>query len=204
MRFKIITIATICACCFLFYECNNPAGNTTAAGDSSASGNNTYGGVYASQTEWGRHLITVGGCGDCHTPKKMTAQGPVDDSSLLLSGHPAQSPVASISAAELAKGIAATSDLTAWVGPWGTSYSANLTPDSTGIGAWTEEQFITCIRQGLSKGLVGSRPLMPPMPWPSYRHMSDDELKAVFAFLKTIPAVHNVVPQYQPPAGAMK
>ena len=56
--------------------------------------NNTelkYGG-YVSPEKWGEHLVTISGCNDCHTPKKMTAQGPVLDSSLLLSGHPAQMP----------------------------------------------------------------------------------------------------------------
>jgi len=200
---KLTTIVlTLFASCFLFYCCNTPA-NNSAAGNDSASSNNMYGG-YASQTEFGHHLATICVCGDCHTPKKMTPQGPVDDSSLLFSGHPSQMPVAAISAAEHAQGLAATSDLTAWTGPWGNSYAANITSDSTGIGSWSEEQFMTCIRQGLFKGLAGSRPLMPPMPFESYRHMTDDELKALFAYLKTVKPVHNVVPDYQPPAGAPK
>ena len=203
MKKRTIVLAALCITCFSFYRCNTPSGNSTAGADSTSSGNDMYHG-YASQSEWGKHLVTVGACGDCHTPKKLGARGPEDDSSLLLSGHPAQMPVASISKEELAKGVAATTDLTGWVGPWGTSYAANITPDSTGIGAWSEQQFITCIRQGLFKGLPGSRPIMPPMPVNSFRNFSDDELKAIFAYLKTVQPVHNVVPDYQPPAGAPK
>ena len=63
---------------------------------------------------------------------------------------------------------------------------------------------MTCIRQGLYKGIAGSRPPMPPMPIASYRNMTDDEPKALFAYLKTVNPIHNGVPEYQPPAGAMK
>ncbi len=199
MKNQTIIFIAVCAICFLFYRCNTPAGNSTATNDSTSSANNMYGG-YASQTEWGKHLVTVCGCGDCHTAKKMGPQGPIDDSSMLFSGHPAQLPAPSIDPAEIVKGVAATNDLTVWVGPWGTSYSANLTPDSTGIVSWTEDQFITCIRQGLFKGIAGSRPLMPPMPIESYRNLRDDELKAMFAYLKTVTPIHNAVPEYQPPA----
>ena len=96
--------------------------------------------------------------------------------------------------------MGATYDNTAWHGPWGHSYAANLTPDSTGIGEWTEEQFINCLRKGIFKGIEGSRPLMPPMPVAGVNNMTDDELKAIFAYLKTVKPVHNVVPDYQPPA----
>jgi len=157
-----------------------------------------YGG-YATQAEWGNHLVLISGCNDCHTPKKMTDKGPIDDTSLMLSGHAAQAPVPDLMPGQVAKGMAATYDLTAWHGPWGKSYAANLTPDSTGIGAWSEQQFFTCIRQGLFKGLEGSRPIMPPMPIASFKSMTDNELKAIFAYLKTIKPIHNVVPDYQPP-----
>lgn len=74
--------------------------------------------------------------------------------------------------------------MTAWTGPWGISYSANLTPDETGTGNWTEEQFIRAIREGKSKGLQNGRSLLPPMPWQTLRIMKDEELKAIFAYLK--------------------
>ena len=67
----------------------------------------------------------------------------------------------------------------------GISYTANLTSDATGIGNWKEQQFMYAIREGKFKGLAGSRTLLPPMPWEMYRHMTDGELKAIFAYLKT-------------------
>ncbi len=164
--------------------------------------NKNFGG-YENEVQWGAHLVTIGGCGDCHTPKKMTDKGPVDDSALLLSGHPAQMPPPDVNRREVqAKGLGVTQTLTAWVGPWGISYSANLTPDESGIGSWTEQQFIYALRNGKFKGLPNARPMLPPMPWPSAGKMTDDELKAVFSYLKSIKPIKNVVPEAQPPAGA--
>ena len=162
-------------------------------------------GGFENQVKWGEHLVTVSACHDCHTPKKMTAQGPDIDSSLLLSGHPSQLDAPDVNRQELeSKGVIATSDLTSWVGSWGISYTANLTSDATGIGNWKEEQFIYAIREGKMKGLAGSRPMLPPMPWQMYRNMTDDELKAIFAYLKTTKPIHNIVPQPTPPLSAKK
>ena len=97
------------------------------------------------------------------------------------------------------KGLAVTQTLTAWVGPWGVSYAANLTPDETGIGNWEEKNFFTAIREGKYKGIPTGRPLLPPMPWDMYSHMTDDELKAIFAYLKSINPISNAVPPPQPP-----
>lgn len=199
MKNQTAIFIAVCLLCCLFYRCTNTS-DASAASDSLSS-SNMYAG-YANQTEWGKHLATTLGCGDCHTPKKMTDHGPADDSSRLFSGYSGQVPI--LNAEQRSKGVAATFDNTGWIGPWGNSYAANITPDSTGIGSWNEEQFITCIRQGLYKGIADSRPLMPPMPAASYRNLTDDELKALFAFLKTIPAINNAVPEYQPPAGAPK
>jgi mono/diheme cytochrome c family protein len=155
-------------------------------------------GGYPSQVLYGEHLVTVCGCNDCHTPKKMTEQGPVPDSSLWLSGHPATMPAPAVDRADMAKrGLAVTDMLTAWVGPWGVTYAPNLTSDPTGIGNWTEQQFINCIREGKLKGM--SRPLMPPMPWNFYKFMTDNELKAIFAYLKTVKPVRNLAPAWEPP-----
>jgi hypothetical protein len=199
MKNQTLLFVAVCVICFLFYRCNTASNNTTASDSSSNSA--MYGG-YANQADWGKHLMATGGCSDCHTPKKMTAQGPIDDSSLLFSGHPSQQPGPTLMPDQLKQGLAATMDLTAWIGPWGNSYAANLTPDSTGIGSWSEEQFITCLSKGLFKGIEGSRPLMPPMPVPDVKNFSTDEMKAIFAYLKTVHPIHNVVPDYQPPAGA--
>lgn len=156
-------------------------------------------GGFGSAEKYGEHLVTVCGCNDCHTPKKMTDHGPEPDSSLWLSGHPAKMPAPPIAQAELAKkGLAATDMLTAWVGPWGTTFAPNLTSDETGVGNWTESQFITCIREGKLKGT--SRGLLPPMPWQFYKAMTDDELKAIFAYLKSTKPIENVAPAYLPPS----
>ena len=160
-----------------------------------------YGGEYPTELAWGEHLVRIGGCGDCHTPKKMGPMGPVHDSSLLLSGHPAQMPPPPIDQKEAAaKGLAATQTNTAWVGPWGVSYSGNLTSDSTGIGNWTVEQFSKALREGKYKGLDASRPIMPPMPVEAFKSYNDAEVSAIFAYLKSTAPIKNVVPAWQPPA----
>jgi len=162
----------------------------------------TYGG-YDSPEKWGEHLVTICGCHDCHSPKKMGPMGPEIDSTRLLSGHPAGLPPADIDRTLLeSKGIAATDMMTAWIGPWGISYTANLTSDETGIGTWQESNFLTAIREGKFKGISSSRPLLPPMPWDMYRNMTDDELKAIFAFLKSTKPIKNVVPEPTPPVMA--
>lgn len=160
-------------------------------------------GGYQNKEKWGEHLVTVGACHDCHTPKKLTAQGLELDSSKLLSGHPAHLPPPAVNREELeSKALILTGDLTAWIGPWGISYTANLTSDTTGIGNWKEEQFLYAIREGKYKGLANSRPLLPPMPWQMYRNMTDDELKAIFAYLKSTKPIKNVVPPPHPPVSA--
>ena len=160
---------------------------------------------FESQVKWGEHLVTIGGCNDCHTPKKMTPMGPVDDTSLMLSGHPANMPPPDVDRRAMeSKGYAVTQTLTSWVGPWGISYAANLTSDSSGIGDWDEARFILCLREGKWEGLAGSRPLLPPMPWASIRLMTDDELKAVFAYLKATKPIKNMVPVAAAPVSAPK
>jgi hypothetical protein len=163
-----------------------------------------YGG-YESQAKWGEHIASFAGCNDCHTPKKMGPKGPEFDMSLMLSGHPSNLPSPPIDqkTAE-SKGLIVTQDLTAWVGPWGISYAANLTSDATGIGNWKEEQFLKVFREGKFKGLDGNRQILPPMPWEVYGNMTDDELKAIFAYLKSTKPIHNIVPNPQPPVTAVK
>lgn len=171
------------------------AENATISNIDSASSANAkmqYGG-FESQVKWGEHLVTVGGCNDCHTPKKMGPNGPEDDMSLMLSGHPAKQPAPTFDVKEAAKkGLILTQSFTAWMGPWGVTYAANLTPDSTGIGNWTEAQFIKALKEKKWMGLDGTRPLMPPMSMMPATRMSDDELKAIFAYLKTVPPIKNV------------
>ena len=153
-------------------------------------------GGFDSQVKWGERLVTICGCNDCHTPKKMGPQGPELDMSLMLSGHPSKLPPADYDAKEAAKkGLIVTNLFTAWTGPWGTTYAANLTSDSTGIGAWKEEQFIKALHEKKWMGIEGTRPLMPPMSMMPATEMHDDELKAIFAYLKTTPPIKNVIPE---------
>lgn len=148
----------------------------------------------------GEFLVNSIGCHDCHSPKKMTDKGPVIDPDRILSGHPAGEILAPFDKETAKAYVLFNMSLTASIGPWGTSFAANLTPDDTGIGTWTEQQFITAIKKGKFKGQEGGRDLLPPMPWPSYSQLPDDDLKAMFAYLMTINAVENVVPAPLPPA----
>jgi len=150
--------------------------------------------------ERGNYLVTIMGCNDCHTPKKMGPGGPELDSSRLLSGHPAEMPVAKADPSMLKDWVGFTHTLTAAAGPWGTSFAANLTSDETGIGNWSEEQFFTAIRQGKFKGAPAGRDLLPPMPWQMYRNATDEDLKAIFTYLKSTRPVRNLVPSPIPPA----
>lgn len=161
-------------------------------------------GGYESEVKWGEHLVTVGGCNDCHTPKKMGPHGPELDMSLMLSGHPAGNPKIDVDRKAMEKkGLVVTNDLTEWVGPWGVSYTANLTPDATGTLNWTIDNFMLALREGKAKGLSASRTLLPPMPWnEATKFYTDDEIKAIFAYTRVIPAISNNVPAPLPPASA--
>jgi mono/diheme cytochrome c family protein len=148
----------------------------------------------------GKYLVTAAGCNDCHSPKNFGKMGPMIDTTRTLSGHPANAPLAEIDTSLVAPGkwYLASSDLTAWVGPWGISYTANLTPDeATGIGNWTDELFIKALRTGKHMGT--GRPILPPMPYDQYAKMKDEDLKAIFAYLKSLPPISNRVPDPVPP-----
>lgn len=142
----------------------------------------------------GEYLVSIMGCHDCHSPKKMGTTGPEIDSSRALSGHPATMPIGPVDPKELESWVLFNHTATAFIGPWGVSYAANLTSDQSGIGGWSEAQFFKAIRQGKYKGLDNSRVLLPPMPWMVYANATDDDLRAIFAYLKSTPPVNNVVP----------
>lgn len=147
-----------------------------------------------SSVERGRYLVTVAGCNDCHTPFKMGANGPEPDIERMLSGHPERMELPPAPAAQGPWIWSGAATNTAFAGPWGVSYATNLTPDrNTGIGIWTEDIFIRTLRTGRHWG--HARPILPPMPWQNYKQMSDEDLKAMYAFLRTIPAIHNRVPE---------
>jgi mono/diheme cytochrome c family protein len=147
----------------------------------------------------GKYLVTVAGCNDCHTPWKMGASGPEPDMSRMLSGHPEQidlpAPPQRTDGTWVVS-VAATN--TAWSGPWGVSFTANLTPDpETGLGKWTLRDFTSTIRTGRHMGR--GRPILPPMPIPMYKHFTDEDLAAIYGYLRAIPAVKNRVPEPLPP-----
>jgi hypothetical protein len=151
------------------------------------------------RVERGRYLVSVIGCNDCHTPLTMGPHGPEPDMSRFLSGHPESVRMTPPPALQGVWLWSATATNTAFAGPWGVSYTANLTPDqNTGLGIWTEEMFVRAIRTG--RHMATSREIAPPMPWPAFRNATDEDLKSVFAYLRTIRPVVNHVPDYQPPA----
>jgi Cytochrome c len=143
----------------------------------------------------GEYLVQISGCNDCHSPKKPGPKGPELIPELMLSGYSSNTPLPQGEKNALAAGFAVFApDLTAAAGPWGTSFSANLTPDTTtGIGSWTEEQFKKALTQGKFKGQDGGRQLLPPMPWFNYAKMTDEDVKAIFGYLKSIKPVTNAV-----------
>lgn len=172
----------------VFTAASSACGSAGAAGDTD-------------RVERGRYLVASIGCSDCHTPKKFGPAGPEPDESRHLSGHPEGTVLPPAPATSESWPAVANSHFTAWSGPWGVTFTANLTPDTnTGIGIWTEEMFVNAIRTGRHMGT--SRPILPPMPWPAFRNLTDEDLKSVFAYLRSIPPIHNRVPDPVPPAGA--
>lgn len=149
----------------------------------------------------GKYLVDAFGCIDCHTPFKLGPNGPEPDAERMLSGHPAA--LVMPPAPKLPEGpwlVVSSATNTAWAGPWGTSFTANLTPDvETGLGAWTEQQFLDTIRSG--RHLGRGRAILPPMPVQALANLTDDDLRAVFAHLRTLPPITNKVPEPIPPAG---
>jgi mono/diheme cytochrome c family protein len=142
----------------------------------------------------GNHLVSTSGCHDCHTPLKLGNNGPEPDLTRALSGHPESMKLPPAPAPQGPWMVSVAATNTAWSGPWGVSFTANLTPDrETGLGEWTRDTFIQTIRTG--RHLGRGRPLLPPMPIPVYQNFSDDELGSIFAYLQTLPAVKNHVPE---------
>lgn len=149
----------------------------------------------SASVERGGYLVTVGGCHDCHTPKTMTKDGPAPDMTRALAGHPSDPPLPASPEGVVGPGkwgAVTNAHLTAWYGPWGVSFAANLTPDPTGIGPWTKAMFVRAIRTGKHQG--DGRAILPPMPWQNYAQMTDSDLGAVFDYLRTLKPVRNVVP----------
>jgi len=142
----------------------------------------------------GEYLVSFGGCNDCHTPWKMGAKGPEPDMTRMLSGHPQQLAMPPAPALPPGPwGWTGAATMTSFAGPWGVSFTANLTPDKeTGLGDWTEEMFIATMKTGRHQGK--GRPLLPPMPYFNLKGLTDEDIKSVFAYLQSLPPVRNKVP----------
>ncbi len=150
----------------------------------------------------GAYLVNMGGCNDCHSPKIFTAQGPIPDTTRLLAGHTPDDSIGAYPAGIIGPsqwGGAFSNQMTAWAGPWGISYAANLTPAKIyGMWAWNDTLFIKAMRTG--EHLGAGRAILPPMPWQSIGRLTDTDLKDIYAYLQTLKPVDNMVPQPTPPA----
>ena len=172
-----------------------------AAGCGQGPGDAVSPGAAASPVERGKYLVTVMVCNDCHTPHTLGPNGPEPDMSRMLSGHPENAQLSPPPQFSNDWMLIGSSTFTAFSGPWGVSYAANLTPDeNTGIGIWDEQMFIDTLRNG--RHMAQGRPILPPMPWNWYSNLTDDDLKAVYAYLRSIPQVSNRVPDPLPPPDA--
>jgi mono/diheme cytochrome c family protein len=154
--------------------------------------------------ERGAYIVRTSGCHDCHTPWKIDETGPEPDMSRALTGHPAD--LVMPPPPTLPEGpwlwIGSASN-TAFAGPWGVSFAANLTPDpETGLGKWTLDTFMQTIRTQRHEGK--GRPLLPPMPAAVYAQLTDEDLSAVFAYLQSLPPVKNRVPAPVDPPEAQR
>ena len=156
----------------------------------------------AARVERGAYLVRTMGCNDCHTPWKIGPRGPEPDMTRALTGHPADldmPPAPSLPPGPWSWVAASTN--TAFAGPWGVSFTANLTPDAqTGLGTWTAEMFIATMKTGRHEGK--GRPLLPPMPYPVVASLTDEDIRSLFAYLQSLPPVRNRVPApIDPPEG---
>ena len=129
----------------------------------------------AEKVALGERIANIAACNDCHTPGTFYGNA---DAKRRLSGSEV-----------------------GWEGPWGVTYPRNLTPDvETGIGTWSEADIVRAIRTGQRPD---GTPLLPPMPWPMYAHMTDEEAFAVAAYLKSLPPVKHRVPDAVRPGVAV-
>lgn len=123
------------------------------------------------KVKYGQYLVTIASCGDCHTP--MGPQGP-DFSKMFAGGTMFDNPFFKVAV-------------------------SNITPDSaTGIGTWTEEAFVNKFKSNASDEVVNSNPGRNNsfMPWYMYGKMNEEDLKAIYAFLRTVKPVTNKVEKF--------
>ena len=195
-------LAIVSACALVFAQAADAADAGTATTATTAAAANTAAkpSALSAKAARGKYLVSTAGCHDCHTPWHMGPKGPEPDMSRALSGHPEQLQMPPAPA--LPEGpwmVVSSATNTAHAGPWGVSFTANLTPDAeTGIGRWSERDFVQTIRSG--RHLGRGRAVLPPMPIPVYRQLTDQDLKAIYAYLRTVPPIRNQVPDPLAPA----
>ncbi|TRO67098.1 diheme cytochrome c-553 [Christiangramia sabulilitoris] len=182
IRFFLLNLS----CCLIIISCNNkdyqkvPEENKMTLQDS---------------IQHGEYLVKTIGCHDCHSPKTMTERGPQEIPELALSGYLADDSIPPLSVEAMKNGWVLMNDqLTAFAGPWGISYSSNITSDDTGIGTWNMERWKTAIRKGKLKGDNNGRMILPPMPWQNFAKLTDEDLESIFKYLKSTKPVKNAVP----------
>lgn len=195
----IITAAIILTAVLSTASLTAQAGSGANAREQSGAGQRGSAGK-AAQIARGKYLVDIMGCHDCHTPMKMGPKGPEWDMTRALSGHPEEAvmpPAPALPPGPWVGTIAGT--FTAFSGPFGTSFTRNLTPDKeTGLGDWTVEEFIATMKTGRERGK--GRPVMPPMPVQNLKALTDADIRSLFAYLQSIPAIKNRNPQpIEPP-----
>lgn len=114
----------------------------------------------------GKYLVTIAGCNDCHTPGYFFGK---PDMARFLGGSEVGFEIPGL-------GV--------FVGP-------NLTPDATGLAAWSNEQIVTALQTGVRPD---GRQLAPIMPWHAFANFTKEDVTAIAAFLKSLPPVSNKVP----------
>ena len=141
----------------------------------------------SSYLERGNYLVNhLGHCYGCHTPLAPDGRS---DMSLYLSGVPAKFAGTKVGPSQVA----------GFPGPRGArTYSKNLTPDpETGLGRWTEEQFLETFKHGVRPD--GTRYAISPMEWNIYANMKEEDVRAIYRYLRTIKPIPNKVPANIPP-----
>jgi mono/diheme cytochrome c family protein len=140
-----------------------------------------------SYVERGNYLVNyLGHCAGCHTPLAPNGES---DMSLYLSGVPAKYAGTKVGRPQVA----------GFPGPRGARfYAANLTPDpETGLGRWSEEQFVRTFKHGVRPD--GTKYATSPMEWNIYANMKEEDVRAIYRYLRTIKAIPNKVPANIPP-----
>ena len=139
------------------------------------------------------------GCHDCHTPMKIGPNGPEQDMARAPQRPPGERRGAA--GANLPAGYLAVigATFTSFSGPWGTSFTRNLTPDKeTGLGDWTVEEFIATMKTGRERGK--GRPGAAADAGAEPRALSDQDIRSLFAYLQSLPPIKNRMPQpIEPP-----